>query len=196
MGATLAPMRRIALLALLLAAGCSKKVQYITHHDVLGGYTVEIPDDWVQNVSGPFPEWPARKTEWVGAVADQHEGIAIGAIYTIWRMDRKPTAKQKKYRESMLAATDALFNDEQPEDVMVAPGEVHGYPARAFQRELTENLGGGIHGELRPHPSRISGVAIQLPDAYYVLEYRATLKLFDKHLPAFQRIRDTFKPGQ
>lgn len=189
-------MRRFALAVLVLASACSKKVEYVTHRDVIGGYAVDIPDHWLQTVSGPFPEWPARKTQWIGAEADQHEGVAIGAIYTIWRMDRNPNAKQKRYREQMLAATDALFADEQPQDVMVAPGEVQGFPARAFQRELIENLGGGIHGEVRRHPSRISGVAIQLPDAYYVLEYRATLKLFDKHLPAFQRMRETFKPGK
>jgi hypothetical protein len=188
-------MRRIALAVLLAAAGCAKKVEYVTHHDVIGGFTVDIPAGWVQTASGPFPEWPARKSEWIGAVADQHEGVAIGAIYTIWRMDRKTTAKQKRYQETMLAATDALFAEEQPEDVMVASGEVLGFPARAFQRELTENLGGGIHGALRSHPSRISGVAIQTPDHYYVLEYRATLKLFEKNLPVFQRIRDSFKPG-
>ncbi|MDX6771067.1 MAG: hypothetical protein SF051_16165 [Elusimicrobiota bacterium] len=186
-------MRRIALAAALLAGGCSQKTNYIEHKDAVAGYTVQVPDEWAPVVSGPYPEWPARKTEWIGAVADEHEGIAIGAIYTVWRMDRKPTAKQKKYAETMLAATDALFADEAPEDVMVAAGEFAGFPAAAFQRELTENLGGGIHGAVRSHPSRISGIAIRTPDAYFVLEYRATKKLFDENLPHFQRLRETFK---
>lgn len=189
-------MRRTLLAAAVLLAACAKPLEYETYRDPAGAFETEAPRGWTPEVSGPFPEWPARKTQWLGEMADQHEGAAIGAIFTVWRMSRKPTAKQVKYREQMLAATDALFEDAQPEDVMTAAGELAGYPARAFQRELTENLGGGMHGAVRAHPSRISGVAVQTPDAYYVLEYRATLKLFDKHLPVFQRMRESFKPGK
>lgn len=189
--ATLVRMRRLAL-ALALFAGCSKPLEYAEYKDPAGTFVAQMPKDWAPLAQGPFPEWPARKTEWIGEVADQHESIAIGAIYTVWRMSRKPTKIQKKYAESMLAATDALFADEAPQDVMVAPGEMLGYPARAFQRELTENLGPA--GNLRAHPSRISGVAIQTPEHYIVLEYRAVLPLFDKRLPVFQRLRESFKP--
>jgi hypothetical protein len=185
-------MRRIALGLALLAAGCSKPLEYAEYRDPAGGFTASMPKTWDANAKGPFPEWPARKTEWIGEVADQHEGIAIGSIYTVWKMSRKPTAKQKKYADSMLAATDALFADEAPQDVMVAPGEFQGHAAVAFQRELTENLGEG--GKLRSHPSRISGIAIQTEDWYYVLEYRATLTLFEKNLPVFQKLRESFKP--
>jgi hypothetical protein len=179
---------------MLLAAGCSRQLEYAEYKDPAGGFTAQMPKSWDAVARGPFPEWPARKTEWIGEVADQHEGVAIGAIYTVWKMSRKPTKLQKKYADSMLAATDALFADEAPADVMVAPGEALGYSARAFQRELTENLGGGLHGPVRSHPSRISGVAIQTPEWYYVLEYRAVLPLFDKDLPVFQKLRESFKP--
>lgn len=189
-------MMRLLLAGSILLGACSRPIEYATYADPAGAFTVEAPKDWQPEVSGPFPEWPARKTQWLGAIADQHEGTAIGAIITIWRMDRKPTAKQARYRDQMLAATDDLFADEQPADVMTAAGELAGYPARAFQRELTENLGGGLHGAVRSHPSRISGVAVQTEDAYFVLEYRATLALFDKHLPTFQRMRESFKPGK
>lgn len=189
-------MRMRALAVIMLAAGCSGEPNYVPYEDAAGAFRTEVPDVWRAEVSGPFPEWPARKTQWVGAVADQHEGDAIGALYTVWRMERHPTDKQKRYRDEMLAATDALFSDEAPPDVLVAPGEIAGYPARAFQRELMENLGGGLHGAVRSHPSRVSGIAIQLPDAYYVLEYRATLELFDKHLPHFQRLREKFRLGR
>ena len=191
-----ADMPKALLAVLVLLSACAKPLEYAEYKDETGAFTVEAPKDWQPDVSGPFPEWPARKTQWLGAIADQHEGVAIGAMFTVWRMDRKPTKKQKKYQEQMLAATDALFEDEQPEDVMTAAGELAGYPARAFQRELTENLGGGLHGAVRSHPSRISGVAVQTEHAYFVLEYRATLALFDKHLPTFQRMRETFKPGK
>lgn len=187
-------MRRLLLGLALLAAACSKPVEYAEYRDPVGAFTVQMPRDWPADSKGPYPEWPAHKTEWIGEVADEHEGVAIGSIYTIWRMSRKPNAQQKRYQEQMLAATDALFADEAPPDVMVAPGEFQGHPAVAFQRELTENLGGGMHGKLRAHPSRISGVAIQTPDWYYVLEYRAVLPLFDKNLPVFQNLRATFKP--
>jgi hypothetical protein len=185
-------MRRIALGLALLAAGCSKPLEYAEYKDPAGGFAASMHKEWIANAKSPFPEWPARKTEWIGEVADQHEGVAIGSIYTVWKMSRKPTAKQKKYDETMLAATDALFADEAPQDVMVAPGEFQGHPAVAFQRELTENL--GPEGKLRSHPSRISGIAIQTPDHYYVLEYRATLPLFEKNLPVFQKLRESFKP--
>lgn len=189
-------MRSAALAVLALLAACSKEPDYVEYRDAQGAFTTMAPEGWTPEVVGPFPEWPARKTVWVGAVADEHEGQPIGALYTIWRMDRHPTGKQARYRDEMLAATDALFADEAPADVMVAPGEVDGHPARAFQRDLVENLGGGVHGAVRTYPSRISGVAIQTPDAYYVLEYRATLELFEKHLPVFQRMREGFRPGK
>ncbi len=174
-------------------AACSQAPQYEPYADATGAFSVEVLKGAAPQVSGPFAEWPARKTEWLLEAADQHEGRAIGAIVTVWRMDRKPTAKQVRYRDQMLAATDALFADEQPEDVMTAAGELAGFPARAFQRELTENL--GEDKQVRSHPSRISGVAVQTEAAYYVLEYRAVLPLFDKHLPTFQRMRESFRPG-
>lgn len=185
-------MRALLAAALLLSA-CGRGPAYEPYGDASAGFSTEIPKGWKAELAGPFPEWPARRAQWIAEVADEHEGAVVGAIITIWRMDRKASEKQARYRDEMLAATEALFSDEQPPDVLVAPGEFAGQPARAFQRELVENLGGGLHGAPRAHPSRISGVAVQTAKAYYVLEYRATLELFDKHLPTFQRMRERFK---
>lgn len=184
---------RAALAAALLLSACGRGPSYEAYGDPAAGFSTELPKGLKADLAGPFPEWPAKRTQWVLEAADEHEGAVLGAIITIWRMERKAGEKQARYRDEMLAATEALFSDEQPPDVLVAPGEFAGRPARAFQRELVENLGGGLHGTPRAHPSRISGVAVETPDAYYVLEYRATLELFDKHLPVFQRVRERFK---
>lgn len=163
--------------------------------DAPAGFSTEVPAGWKAEAAGPLPDWPARRVRWLAELADEHEGHPVGAVITVWRLERETNERQARYRGEMLAATEALFAEEQPPDVMVAPGEFAGFPARAFQRELVETLGGGAHGPVRRHPSRISGIAVKTPDAYYVLEYRATLALFDEHLPAFQRLRERFKLG-
>ena len=50
-----------------------------------------------------------------------------------------------------------------------------------------------MHGKVQTFPSRVDGVLLRSDEAYYVLEYRATEELFDKHHPAFERFKASFK---
>jgi hypothetical protein len=186
-------MKQSAIALLAVLAACSRPMSFVDYREPGGEFSVQVPEGWQIDERGPFSRKPVGEVWWVGETVDQHEGWPVGALLFIRRLDRNPGKGQERHVQHVLAETDALFSGGHPADVNVKAAEFSGYPARSFQRAFDETAGGGLHGSTRSHPSRVIGMAIQTPTAYYVLEYRATLKLFDKHLPAYERLTASFK---
>lgn len=131
---------------------------------------------------------------WVGEVAEESEGMQLGAMIHVSRFQR--TDAPSSFKKSTLAPTDAMFGpgplpDGAPADIAVLT--VSGHPARRYQRGFDAVLGGGLHQAKGPVAMRLEDLVVQTPDAYYVLEYRATKALFDKHYRAFDRLASTFR---
>lgn len=179
-------MRPLIAALLAILAACSLPMTYVEYQEPGGDFSVQVPSHWAIDERGAFSRKPVGEVWWMGKVVDQHEGIPIGVMLFVRRIDRRSTG-------TTLAETDALFSGKHPKDVLVQSLEFSGKTARAFNRDYEETLGGGMHGKLRSYPARTAGVAIQTPDAYYVLEYRAVRDQFDKYFPIFERLRSSFK---
>ena len=49
-----------------------------------------------------------------------------------------------------------------------------------------------MHGN-KKYSIKLEDIVIRTPEAYYVLEYRATQELFDKYYFAFEKAAETFR---
>jgi hypothetical protein len=101
---------------------------------------------------------------------------------------------------SWLAPSDALFGDAsrvtaEQRKLMAYPVEdaaLGGRKARTYERGYEHH--NKTHMP-RPVQMRLRDVVVQTAGSYYVIEYRATQKLWEKHKPAFERFLRSFKFG-
>jgi len=189
-------MKRLMVVLFAAVAACSRPMSFVQYREPAGEFSVEVPAGWNVNERGSFSKRPVGEVWWAGKIVDQHEGWPVGALLFVRKLDRHPDKGQERYRRNTLLETDALFSGGQPADLAVKSGDFAGHPARWFQRDFDDSVGGGIHGAVKTYPSRVSGIAIQTPETYYVLEYRATRELFDRYMPAFERLTASFKLGK
>lgn len=194
-------MRQALAVAVLVVVGCSKPLAFELYREPAGTFTAEVPVGWPKDFDDAFTRKPIAGVSWVGKLVDGGEGRAIGAVIEVrklWRLKKDHPAPKdyERFNKSVLEPTADLFNGAYPADVLVSDGVLSGLPAKIYSRnEFDQATGGGMHGAVKHHPSRVEGVVLQTPEAYYVLEYRATKDLFDKHRPAFERLKTSFKLG-
>lgn len=185
-------MRALAM-ALALLTACSRPLAFQEYREPDGEFSVSVPVGWQANERGPFSRKPIGEVWWLGEQVAHHEGWPVGVLLFVRKLDRDPDKRNKVYRDDYLAPTDALFSGTHPKDVLIEATEFAGYPARKIGRDFDDHVGGGWHGRLKTFPSRMVGVVIQTPNAYYVLEYRAVHDRFDKYKPAFDTLVASFK---
>ena len=185
-------MRNLMIIA-VLAAGCSRPMSFVEYTEPAGEFSVKVPEGWDKSERGPFSRKPIGEVWWVGKVVADHEGWPIGAMLFVRKLDRRPEKTNVRYLESMLKPTDALFDGTQPPDIKVQKDHFLGFPMRRIERDYEESTGGGIHGPVKVYPARTRATAIQTPDSYYLIEYRATRDLFERYLPAYERMAASFK---
>lgn len=186
-------MKRLLLILLAASAACSRSPSSSEYRPAGGGFRLETPVGWASNERGPFTRRPIGEIWWIGKMVGEHEGWPVGALILVRRLDRHPGKDEERYRKDVLSQTDALFRGDQPADLILKKGNLVGKPARWYRRDFEETTGGGIHGTSKSFPSTVSGVVVQTPEAYYVLEYRATRELFDEYESDFRRLVSTFK---
>lgn len=177
-------MRALALLALLLAGACAKKLTFEPYKDA-SGLSAEVPAGWSRLGDPDLTRKPIAVATWVGKLVAEDEGTPIGAVINITRISRKPANLQKgqdwgRYKADWLDRSDALFAKEKGDGA-------------SFRQEFV--LKNKTHG-LAPTNMRLEDLVLRTDDAYWVLDYRATAELFDKYYPAFQRLKASAKPGR
>lgn len=182
------------ILALLLAVvGCAQKDPFQPFKDASGEFESDVPADWRREGDDDLGRRPAATLTWVGMVAEESEGMQLGAMIHVSRFQR--TGVPPGFKKSTLDPTDLMFGPGPfppgaPPNITTLT--VSGHPARRYHREFEVVLGGGLHKTNGPIAMRLEDIVIQTPKAYYVLEYRATKSLFDKHYRAFERLTSTF----
>ena len=188
-------MRLIYIVAVLVIAGaCSHKPSYETFSESSGAFVADLPSNWRRDGQENLKRKPAATMTWVAEVAAESSGSQVGSMIHINRFERQNVPMS--FKKSTLDVTDAMFG---PGPLPAgAPAHIltlmfSGHPARRYSRDFEVVLGGGMHQAIGPIAMRLEDIVIQTPSAYYVLEYRATKELFDKHYPAFERLAETFR---
>jgi len=187
------------LLALMVAsAACSSKPSFEPFREASGEFSVDAPHGWGVDYNDSFTRKPIASVSWVGELTDGSEGAVIGSVVEIRKLWRRPEDHPEpktftRYRMNVLEPTEALFGGTAPRDIATADAILSGRAARSYRRVFEQTNKGGLHGAVKRYPSRVEGVVLKTPEAFYVLEYRATEPLFERHRPVFQKMRDTFQ---
>lgn len=188
-------MRPIIAAAMILASvACAQKTAFQEFKEASGEFSADLPSNWHRDGQEDLRRRPAASMTWVAEVAAESEGQQVGAMIHVSRFQRGGVPAG--FRKSTLEATDALFGSgplPPGAPANIATLTVSGHPARRYRRDFAAVLGGGMHKTAGPIAMRLEDVVIQTADAYFVLEYRATKELFDKHYPAFERLAATFR---
>lgn len=186
--------RFVAAAVISASVACAQKTAFQEFKEASGEFVADLPSNWHRDGQDDLRRRPAASMTWVAEVAAESEGQQVGAMIHVSRFQRReaPTG----FRKSTLEATDSMFGSGPlpsgaPADISALT--VSGHPARRYRRDFEAVLGGGMHKTAGPIAMRLEDVVIQTPDAYFVLEYRATGKLFDKHHPAFERLVATIR---
>ncbi|MFH2201620.1 MAG: hypothetical protein ABIJ96_00750 [Elusimicrobiota bacterium] len=177
-------MRRLILPALLgtfLFSGCAKPAgsEYAGYRVAEENLSLEVPKDWRQfgarwNGLGGAPNGPAF-TRFIAESLPQHEGVILGAYISLTRV-KKGADRSDLER--------ALFTTKLPG---VEPAKFAGFEARVYVTEYQYQI------EDLSIPMRAEGVVIDAPAAYFVLEYRANSKVFEKYRADFAHAKKTFQ---
>jgi len=195
-----------AILLLGAAAACTRPLEWQPYADASGDVRSELPESWNSYSDPDLKRRPAAIVAFLGEMKIQVEGYPIGAIIQVTRATRVPSEipaagpARKKYVESWLASPDALFKgpveslsvDEKKGLPKVTEIALGAKTARTYEREYEEF--DAIHMP-RPMPMRLVDVVVRTDKAYYILEYRATRDLFEKHRPVFERFLKSFVFG-
>lgn len=187
-------MRLFFAVSLMLAAACNKSTSYQSFQEASGQFIADLPVEWHRDGQDDLARRPAATMTWIGAVEAEKEGRQVGAMIHISRFQRKDAPLA--FKRSTLDPTDTMFGPgplPAGAPSVVIPLSIDGRPARRYRRDFEEILGGGMHGTTNPIPMRLEDVVIETPDAYFVLEYRATRNIFEKHHPVFERLISTFR---
>lgn len=186
---------RAGLLPVLLAViGCSQEPSYREFKEASGEFAADIPLKWLRDGQDDLRRVPAASMTWIAEVAEESEGNQVGAMIHISRFQRKDAPSN--FKKSTLDPTDMMFGSgplPPGAPANVSSLTMSGHPARRYRRDFEAVLGGGMHPAKGPIAMRLEDIVVQTPDAYYVLEYRATKALFDKHYQAFERLAATFR---
>ena len=189
--------------ALAAAAGCSRAPSFETYEDPGGDFHVEVPKDWQAVGNANKASKPISAVMFVGKMIEQEQGIPMGAVLSLTKFYRRradyPGKNQsfEKYRGDVLVPSGVLFGDSPsklaPALRKLLPTDVQestfsGHPARIYGRSYVQNS----RNDGKQIPMRLEDIVIQTPSAYYVIEYRATVDLFDLYKYAFDRARESF----
>lgn len=191
--------------ALLLAAACAKQ-GYEPYQDPEGGYSFDAPKGWAVEGNAGLGRKPVSTALFVGHVAAQDEGVPLGAVLSVTKLYRARAAHPggdkafQEFRRTVLLPTEVLFGEAPasalPENLRqglaggVKDTTLAGLPAKTYRREFEHY--NRLHMP-KPVAMRLEDVVVQTPEAYFVLEYRATRELFDKHYGAFKKAKDSFR---
>lgn len=175
-------------------AACSHEPSYEAFRENSGQFSAEVPSNWHRDGQENLQRKPASTMTWIAEVTAESSGSQVGAMIHINRFERQNVPMS--FKKSTLDISDAMFGPGPlpagaPEKISTFT--ISGFPARRYNRDFEVVLGGGMHRTVGPIAMRIEDLVIQTPSAYYVLEYRATTALYDKHYPAFKRLADTFQ---
>lgn len=190
-------MRYVLPTLLALMTACAH-TGYETYREASGTFSLDVPRSWKKYRDSDFSRKPNAVVSWYGKIVED-KGYPVGAIVELEKLNRRPDDFPPErdwefYKKNILEPTDRLFDGTHPSEVRVEEATMAGLPARLFSRSVEQLSGDGpVRGSDKKHPSRIEGIVIQTPDAYYVLEYRATNELFDKYRPAFERMKESFR---
>lgn len=187
-------MRPLYLAVLLIVSGCSQKPSFQEFKEASGEFSADLPSNWHRDGQDDLRRKPAASMTWIAEVAEESEGSQVGAMIHISRFQRE--GAPASFKKSTLDPTDAMFGPgplPAGAPVNVTSFTLSGHPARRYRRDFEVVLGGGMHRATSPIAMRLEDIVVQTPDAYYVLEYRATKALFDKHYQAFDRLAATFR---
>lgn len=196
----------IAAVAVMELLGACSRQGYETCSDPEGNGSFEVPKGWAREGNAGLGHKPVSTALFVGYVAAQDEGIPLGAVLSVTKLYRQRSAPAggdkafQDFRKTVLLPTEVLFGQA---------------PTSALPEELRKGLAGGVEdtmlGGCRPtyrrefahynrpayaQAARPASGGCRHPDAggfYFVLEYRATCELFEKHCEAFQRAKASFK---
>lgn len=187
-------MRPLLALPLLAVLGCSKPLEFVFYEPETKEFSVEVPK-WDRDDRAPFTGGPIAEVRWIGDIVDRHEGEAYGAVLTIRRISRTrkdfPGAKEyAAFKKNVLDTGESILAGKA--GVPVTRTE-DGF---RYGRHYEQRLGGGLHGPERALPMRVETIVRRTPRYDYVIELRATRKLFDRRLPALIRANETFKPAR
>jgi hypothetical protein len=171
------------ILLMLAAWACGRPPSFELYEDA-SGFSAEIPSGWTRLGDADLTRRPVAVATWVGQVIAEDEGRPIGVVLNVTRISRKRSDLQKgrdwsRYKADWLDRSDALFAKS-------------GGDTASFQQGFM--LQNKTHG-LPPTAMRLEDFVIRTNDAYWVLDYRATVALFEKHHPTFARLKASFKPG-
>lgn len=187
-------MKPLFLVVLITAVGCSHRTSFQQFKEATGEFAADLPSNWHREGQDDLGRRPTATMTWIAEVAAESEGRQLGAMIHISRFERKDAPVD--FKKSTLDPTDTMFGPGPlPAD---APANINsltigGHPARRYRRDFEVVLGGGLHKAKGPFAMRLEDIVVQTPDAYYVLEYRATKTLFVKHYHAFERLAATFR---
>lgn len=160
-----------ALLTLLLASSASAGgTQTKLYADPQGRYELQAPAAWTVQGNAETKA-PVSLVEFVGSDQPQEGGEIIGAVLKVVRLSRKDNPK------ASLAPTEKLVA--RSPEIRIGGGR----PARGFAR--SEKRG--------KYDLKTSGFVVETDDAYYIVEFRAEKKQYDKNKWALERARATFR---
>ena len=199
-------MRLAAVVLLGAAAACTRPLVWRPYADASGDFSSEIPASWDSIDDPDLKRRPAAIVAFLGEVKTQDEGNPLGAVVQVTRLTRvraeMPAGDKARrvYAESWLTSPDALFKgpveallvDEKKGLPKVRETALGGKTARTYEREY-EHFN-AVHMP-RPVPMKLVDVAVRTDKAYYIIEYRATRDLFEKHRPVFERFLKSFAFG-
>jgi len=193
-----------ALAGLSLATACSKPPSFDVYEDPGGDFKLEAPKGWQLWGNAARKPRPISAVMFVGKVEMQDEGMPIGAVLSITKLYRRradyPGKDEgyRRFRQDVLVPSSVLFGEPAsllPEAMRkmlpqkIDSLQVSGFPARSYGREYEHFT--RSHTD-KPIPIRLEDLVVQTPEAYYVIEYRATTTLFAKYHFAAERARSSF----
>lgn len=188
------------------AAACSRPLAWQRYEDASGDFSSEIPASW-QSINDPdLKRRPVAVLAFLGEMKTQDEGLPLGALIYVTRSTRAPSEMpaggpaRRAYAAAWLASSDMLFNgpvESLPVDPLkglpkVSEISLGGKTARTYEREYEHFNAAHMP---RPVLMRLASVAVRTDKAYYIIEYRATRDLFDRHRPVFERFLKSFAFG-
>lgn len=196
-----------AMALLVVLEGCGRAPVFETYRDPSGAFTMDVPKGWQRDGDPDTTRRPVAVTAFIGQVAVQDEGTPLGAVLYVTRLSRRadhPKGEKafRDYKRALLEPTAALFSGNRrglTEEMrkglpqQIEKLEMGGFPARTYRREFRHF--NPLHMS-EAVPMRLEDAVVETPEAYFVLEYRATADLFEKHYHAFQRARATFQPAR
>jgi hypothetical protein len=194
----------LPLAAALALVSCARAPEFERYDDPSGDYRLDAPKGWQHWGNADRKAKPIRAVMFVGKISSQDEGIPLGAVLSVTKLYRRRAdypgkrSAYERYRKDVLMPSAAIFGDagtNLPKAVAkllpqgVRDERLAGLPAKSYGREY-EHFN-KIHMPA-PVAMKLEDVVLRTPEAYFVLEYRATTELFDRYHYAFERAKESF----